>query len=253
MHYIDWQQSATARRRAASALKWSIGVTLALYLIPFGALLAYPLLLLSTIFHELGHGLLAIITGGDFKSLTIFADGSGVATHTSTGSATGEALTAAGGLVGPAVVAGLAFAASRSTRGARVFLVGTSAALVLALATVVHGAFAIGFTGVVAATALWLGVRCSPATAQFGAVFGATQLALSVFSRGDYLFTASASTGIGVMPSDTAAMAEALGGTYWLWGIACGLFSVAVLALGATWYLRALEAPARPGLRIPTP
>ena len=68
-------------------------------------------------------------------------------------------------------------------------------------------------------------------------VFFAVQLALSVFSRGDYLFTPVARTAEGNMPSDVGQMADALWLPYWFWGLVCGAFSVAVLvvALWAYW------------------
>jgi hypothetical protein len=68
---------------------------------------------------------------------------------------------------------------------------------------------------------------------------------LSVFSRGDYLFTDVARTQNGAMPSDVANMANALFLPYWFWGAACGLFSVAMLALGAWFFLRGLGAMGR--------
>ena len=46
---------------------------------PFGALLLYPFTILSTWFHEMGHGLSAILMGERFDSLVIYPDGSGVA------------------------------------------------------------------------------------------------------------------------------------------------------------------------------
>lgn len=243
MQYLDWLENAAARRRAASALKWSIGLTAALYLIPFGSLIAYPLLLLSTLFHELGHGVVAMLTGGSFESLAIYGDGSGVASHRSSGGDLVHAATAAGGLVGPAIVAALAFVAGRSTRGARGFLIVVGALLLVALAMVVRNGFGVAFTGIVAAAMLWLGIRGDKSSVQLGVVFLATQLALSVFSRADYLFTGVAVTGGGTMPSDTAVMATALGGTYWMWGLACGAFSLAVLAGGVVWFLRVLGEP----------
>ncbi|MBK6922460.1 MAG: M50 family metallopeptidase [Deltaproteobacteria bacterium] len=241
----DWLEDAAARRRARAALKWSVVLTLALYLIPFGALLAYPLLLLSTLFHELGHGVAAMLTGGRFESLVMYADGSGVASHSGSGGAVTHAITAAGGLLGPAIVAAIAFASGRSRRGARAFLWLTAIGLVLALALFVRNGFGIGFTAVVAGVLVWLAVRGNAASAQLGAVFLATQLALSVFSRADYLFTDVAATAVGNMPSDTAVIAQALGGTYWIWGLVCGLFSLAVLAAGVLWFLRAFREPAR--------
>src|SRR5690349_11809791 len=135
VHHLDWLENAAKRRRARQALLWSVGLTLALYLIPFGQLLAYPLMLLSTLFHELGHGIAAVAVGGSFESLVIFADGSGVAQHGGSTSSAGHALVAAGGLVGPAIVAAIGFVVGRSARGARVFLgvLGLGLALVTVL------------------------------------------------------------------------------------------------------------------------
>jgi hypothetical protein len=170
-----------------------------------------------------------------------------VASHRGSGGGSVRALTAAGGLVGPAVVAAMAFMAGRSARGARVFLLTIGLALAITLALVVRNGFGVVFTGAVVVAALGLGVRGSAGTAQLGCVFLATQLALSVFSRADYLFTDVAVTGGGTMPSDTAVIAASVGGAYWMWGLACGAFSLAVLGAGAAWFLRVLADPA-PGL-----
>lgn len=41
--------------------------------------LVFPFRLLTTIIHELGHGLAALLTGGQFINFVVFADGSGLA------------------------------------------------------------------------------------------------------------------------------------------------------------------------------
>src|SRR5690606_32428044 len=63
----DWMTNAAARRRTKAALVWSIVLTVALYLVPFGQLIGYPLVLLSTLVHEVGHGLAAVLVGGTFE------------------------------------------------------------------------------------------------------------------------------------------------------------------------------------------
>jgi hypothetical protein len=246
VHHLDWLENAAKRRRARQALLWSVGLTIALYLIPFGQLLAYPLMLLSTLFHELGHGIAAVAVGGSFESLAIFADGSGVAQHRGGASGAGHALVAAGGLVGPAIVAAIGFVVGRSARGARAFLGVLGLGLAVVIVLVVRNPFGIVFTSAVVVALFAIAWRTQAATAQLALVFVSTQLALSVFSRGDYLFTEVATTGAGTMPSDTAQMAVALGGPYWVWGLACGAFSIAVLAAGVAWFLRVLRDPPRP-------
>ena len=46
--------------------------------LPAVGILGHVLLLFSTLTHEMGHGLMAMLVGGDFKSLVINWDGSGV-------------------------------------------------------------------------------------------------------------------------------------------------------------------------------
>jgi hypothetical protein len=125
------------------------------------------------------------------------------------------------------------------------------------LVLVVRGWFAFGF---VAAVALALGAAArprSPWLGRFVLVFAAVQLALSVFTRGDYLFTPVAHTSAGPMPSDVAQMADALWLPYWFWGALCGLVSVGVLLLGLWSYLRGplglarLRGARRPAGRLP--
>ena len=227
---------------AIAVLVACIACSLALPHIPGGRWAWWPLMLLSTLVHELGHGLAAVFVGGDFISLEMFADGSGVAATAHSGGRTASAIISTGGLVGPAIVACGLFFAARTERRARIALGVLSGVLVVALVLVVRNLFGVAYvlvlSGLLAAV-----VRFGSAwVARFGLVFLAVQLSVSVFSRGDYLFTPVARTGAGNMPSDVALIADALLLPYWLWGGLCGLFSVAVLVLGMWLYLRPAEA-----------
>ncbi len=227
---------------AIAVLLACIVCSLALPHIPGGRWAWWPLMLLSTLVHELGHGLAAVFVGGDFVSLEMFADGSGVAATAHSGGRTARAVISTGGLVGPAIVACGLFFAARTERRARVALGVLAGVLLLALVLVVRNLFGVAYvlvlSGLLAAV-----VRFGSAwAARVGLVFLAVQLSLSVFSRGDYLFTPVARTGAGNMPSDVALIADALLLPYWLWGGVCGLFSVAVLVLGMWLFLRPMEA-----------
>lgn len=240
----DWMASSAARHRTKAALVWSIVLTVALYLVPLGELVGYPLVLLSTLVHEVGHGLAALAVGGRFERFVMFADASGMAYSTGVEPGWPQALVAAGGLVGPALAAAVAFVAARRAGWSRGFLVAASIVGVALLVLVVRNPFGIGFVGVLVTLLGWLGLRAAASTAQVAVAFVAVQLSLSVFSRGDYLFVEQAHTGAGVAPSDVALMASALGGPYWAWGLCCGAFSVLVLVLGA-WAFTAALSPAR--------
>jgi hypothetical protein len=223
--------------RAGRALLVAVLATAVLYVIPYGHLVGYPLVLLSTIVHEMGHGVAGLLVGGHFDSFVVGADGSGLAHVTGYNSRLAVAFVSAGGLCGPACAAALAFVAARSPRGARLAMLAGGGLLALSLLLVVRNLFGWLAVGGVAAALLWVGAKAHAETAQSVLVFLAVQLSLSVFSRGDYLFTDTAKTVGGTYPSDVANMATALFLPYWFWGALCGAFSIAVLALGARTYL----------------
>lgn len=224
--------------QARVVLLVSLGVTALLYLIPFFGPLAYPFMLLSTVAHEMGHGLMALLVGGSFQRFEMWADGSGVAHVASPANALGRALVSAGGLVGPAVVAAAGFAWARTVRGARVCLLAFAFILAVALLLVVRGFFGFFFVALVAACCAAVALKATAEVAQLVLVFFSVQLALSVFSRGSYLFTPVAETANGRMLSDVGQIAQALFLPYWFWGALCGLLSIFVLAYGLKLYWR---------------
>ncbi len=229
--------SETARARLLLLL--SVVVTALLYVVPYGHTVAYPLILLSTLVHELAHGITAILVGGSFESFRMFKDGSGVAQWSGNVGRIDQALVAAGGLVGPAVGAALCFICARRKGTARLCLGGIGVALVLAEILVVRNLFGLVFVGIVAAICLGIAWRGGAQLIQLTLAFFAVQLALSVYSRGDYLFTRWAETSAGKMPSDVEQMAVALGvGPYWFWGGVCAAFSIVVLIAGSWYFIR---------------
>ena len=224
--------------RARLVLVASVSLTALLYLVPYGRVVAYPLMLLSTLAHEMGHGVAAMLVGGSFERFVMWPDGSGMAVWSGSGGALSRAWVAAGGLVGPAVAAAVGFAVGRTIRGARGALTGLAVILALALVLVVRNLFGFFFVAVLLAGCVLATRKASGEIAQLLLIFLAVQLALSVFSRGDYLFTATAETAAGVMPSDVGQMAAALFLPYWFWGLLCGAVSVAVLIYGIRAYWR---------------
>ncbi|CAN5152688.1 M50 family metallopeptidase [soil metagenome] len=227
-------------RQARRVLLASLTITALLYVIPGGTLLGYPLLLLSTFVHEMGHGIAALLVGGRFVELQVFADGSGVALTITSGGSAQRAMVAAGGLVGPAVAAAIGFTLARRARVARITLLAGGILLVIASVlwarSLVGWLVAIGLIGL--SLAIGLGIK-QDHWSQLWLVFLSVQMGLSVFSRSEYLFSRGAQTGAGFGLSDSAMIADALVGPYWFWGAVCGLFSVAVLGYGSWLYLRA--------------
>lgn len=238
------------QRQALHALLFAAGLSLALYLLPLWipslVWLGWPLLLLSTLFHELGHGLTALLVGGGFEALRIYPDGSGVATTLSDGSRTMLAAVAAGGPLAPPLVALLLFLAARRASTARIALWLLCGLLALALPLWLRNLFGAGFVLVLLVLLGLLAARASAGLAQIAVCFLAIELSLAAFSRADYLFTAEARTGLGTMPSDTALIAQALWLPHWFWGAGIALLSLLVLGIGLVAFARALRRDAAP-------
>jgi len=227
--------------RARLALLLTVGITLALYFVPYGDRIAYPLLLISTLVHELGHGVTAMLVGGHFDRFVMNWDGSGMAIwHSTSVGRLGHAAVSAGGLVGPAVAAAVCFAFARRPSRARICLGAFGFLLLLAELLVVRNGFGLVFVGAFAAACLVIAFAASEQVAQISLVFLAVQLALSVYSRGDYLFMESAglsAQGV-VLPSDVKQMEMAIGLRYWVWGGLCAGFSALVLIIGGWYFVR---------------
>jgi hypothetical protein len=226
-----------ATGRAQRVLAISVVVTAVLYAVPFGHTLAWPLVLVSTLAHELGHGFAAALLGGRFEALRLNADASGVALWRGAFGRFATATVAGAGLIGPAVAAFVLLLLGRTTPRARYALGVLGAALVLIALLLTRNAFGIVFILALAAALLLIATR-APRFAQTAVLLLAVQLALSVFSRGDYLFTNVALTSAGPMPSDVAVMSDALFLPYWLWGLFCGAVSVGLLVLGGSMFFR---------------
>ena len=231
--------------RSRALLVFAILATVVLYIVPYGHTIGYPLVLLSTYAHEMGHGLAAIIVGGRFESFRMYMDGSGVAQSMGHFGRFDSAFISAGGLVGPAILGGIFFRFSARPKAARFGLFCFGLAMLISCVWVVRGWFGWFFVGSVGMFNLLVALHSAPLVSQAFVAFLGTQLALSVFSRGDYLFTDVAVTGNGssTSPSDVAHMAEALFLPYWFWGALCGLFSVMVLIVGFASFWKATEPP----------
>ena len=180
--------------RARWFLLGSVLVTGTLYTIPYGWYVAYPLVLLSTYVHEIAHGLAAALVGGQFDSLVIHADGSGVASTSGNSGRFAFAFVAGAGLVGPAGGGAAFLILASRPKLARVGLGLFALLSAVALIWVVRNIFGWFFVGLLAAGCGGAAWRGTAQIAQAVVAFLGVQLALSVFSRADYLFTEVATT-----------------------------------------------------------
>jgi hypothetical protein len=204
--------------------------------VPFGRLILYPFTLLSTWVHEMGHGVAALVGGGRFSSLEIFANASGLA-HVTYAPGWPDALTSLGGLVAPPLVGAAIILAARGPRRARVVLLGLGAAIAASTAIWVRSPAGWVALPLVAAAIVWAGLRFGPERRLVAAQFLGVVLALDTWTRLDYLFVKTAHVGGQERASDIARFAEVVGGPYLVWGLLVAALSLGAvaLALWLTW------------------
>ena len=209
---------------------WLIGaavVTILLWQVPYGDYILYPFSILATWFHEMGHGLAAILLGGNFRRLEIFADGSGVAYH-SGGlflGRIGRALVAAGGPMGPPIAGAILILVSRSFKAASFSLKILGGFLLFSVLIWVRSPFGIVAILLLGLIIFGIGLKANRWFQGFSIQFLGVQACISTYHQLDYLFTPTAGP-LGL--SDTGQMQQQLFLPYWFWG---GLMAIASLLI----------------------
>ena len=226
-------------RRAWTLAALAVGSIL-LWQTHWGSLLLYPFTILATWFHEMAHGLAAILAGGRFEQLAIYRDGSGVALALMPGDASlfSSAFVSAAGPLGPPVIGALLIVASRSRRATLVALGLLAGALVLS--TLVWVRSTVGWLvlpgfALVLAGAVWRG---SPKVREFVVQLLGVQAAISSWHDLGYLFSDGGMVAGQPQRSDTAAIADSLLLPYWFWGGTISLAIVALIAASLRFALR---------------
>ena len=205
--------------------------SLMLWQTPFGALLLYPFTILTTWFHEMGHGVAVIFMGERFEQLAIYPDGSGVALSqvSATRSVVQDAIIAAGGPIGPALAGAALIASSRTLRGTRIALAVLGAALLVTTVIWVRS-----LTGWLVLPAMGVAIlavarNANPDQQRFAIQLLGVQAIISVWTQSGYLFTRGGTLGGLPQVSDTEAIAQALLLPYWFWGVVLSAINVALL------------------------
>jgi hypothetical protein len=224
----------------------SLGLFLLQAVLPQMAWLAWPLLWLSTLFHELGHGVAAIAVGGELRQLAVYADGSGVAAHIGAYSSLERAVIAAAGPLGAPLAGLLLFLSLGHRLAARVLLLALGLLLAVALLMWVRNGFGLLLVAVAAALSILVALRAGERLLYLVVAFVAVEMSLSSFGRLDTLFSPTARTGSGDLPSDSAQIASALVLPYWFWGAVLAAASVLIVVAGLLQALRLSRASSAP-------
>lgn len=227
------------RRRIALMVGIAVA-SVGLWQTQVGGMVLYPFTILATWFHEMGHGLAALLTGSRFDHLMIFSDGSGYASFLRPvdGWRITGALIAAAGPLGPAVAGSLLIVASRTPESSRRALMWLGGSLMLSTFIWVRSLTGWLLLPFIAGAILGISAWGSPATRRFAVQLLGVQACISVWRQFDYLFSSGGSVGGRLERSDTAAMQDALLLPYWFWGAAISLVIVAMLWISLRSTLR---------------
>jgi hypothetical protein len=237
--------SSGASSTPALAMLVAVAVIVVLRYWWHGRVLLYPLTLFATWVHEMGHGVTAILVGGSFDRLEIFADASGLARSRFPGGLS-SALVSLGGLLAPPLVGCGILLLSRSARLARALLYVLIAAMLISLViwvrTLVGVVLLVPLAGL-----LWIVARkLSHGAGLFVLQLLGFALALDTVSGLDYLFKESVVIDGVRRTSDIGNVANVLGGPTIVWSVIVAGFSLSLVALTGWVALR------RAGRLVPT-
>lgn len=219
-------KAQTARSRGLLILLLAALAFLILNRVPFGHYIQWPFVIITTFVHEMGHGLIAIMTGGNLIQIEIYQDASGLA-RTETVVGWRQAAIAAGGLLAPSLIGGgFIIAGINRQSSSRVFLV-FSLFILISCFLWVRSAFGLLILLPTGALFLWLSQRGSAVMQHFIIQFIGVHMLVDTVTRSiSYLFSSNATVGGQSRHSDTAVIAQQLIGGHLLWASIIAVLSV---------------------------
>ncbi|MBW4668799.1 MAG: M50 family metallopeptidase [Cyanomargarita calcarea GSE-NOS-MK-12-04C] len=237
---IEWLQNQAPPTVKRMGLTWLIAAAIAtavLWQIPGGDYILYPFTILATWFHEMAHGLMAMLLGGQFQQLQIFSNGSGVASYAVPVSfdPIRRAIIAAAGPMGPPIAGAALILASRSFKIASLSLKILGGFLLLSTLIWVRSPFGFVLIPLLGLIILGISLKTPHWFQGFGIQFLGVQACVSTYHQLDYLFSYSAGS-LGI--SDTAQIQQNLLLPYWFWGGLMAIASLIILvqSLRVTYY-----------------
>lgn len=212
-------QTNSEKKKALLGLLIFAVITAIMWQFTAGRYVLYPFTILGTWFHEMAHGLTAMLLGGSFHQLEIYSNGSGLAMHSGSllfGSV-GSAIVAAAGPIGPTVAGSLFILSSQNQKTAKVALIILGLLLVISPVIWIRSIF--GFLIILGfgLATLIIAFQGKKQLRSFAVQFLGVQAILSLYLSVGYLFSRGAVVGGRTYLSDTAVIQEHLFLPYWFW------------------------------------
>lgn len=251
---MNWQPPSFPPQRHVMTQQQQVGQliiagALVIFLpqLPLGNYVLYPFTILTTWFHEMGHGLAGLALGWEFERLVLLPDGSGYAESyaPSEPGVLATALISLGGPLGPSAIGAALIAATRHARWWRPALYALAGMILLSTLIWVRSTVGFLVLPLIAASLVGVALRARPGLVRFAVQFLGVLGALSMLRDWHYLFSYSAVIGGRPMLSDTGALEEALWLPYWLWAIVIVAISGAMVGAALKFALAEDGGPHR--------
>lgn len=218
-------------------------ITIVLWNFPIGYYILYPFTILGTWFHEMSHGLTAIIMGANFNRLQLYPNGSGVAQFSYSSlflGRLGNAIIAGAGPIGPTLAGTLFFFASLKPKWSKSSLIILSLIMLISLVLWVRPVFSIGFFMILIFLMIffYISIRTKAEIQSIILQFLGVQAFASVYMSIGYLFSSGGVVGESSFSSDTQVIADNLLLPYWFWAILLLAFSVYMFYLSSKAILK---------------
>ena len=212
---------------------------------PFLGNIRYPFILLGTWFHEMGHGITALILGGKFNYLEIYSNGGGVAyTSYQTNKLflpynITRALVAFGGLIGPCIMGGIQIISATNQKFSKWILITLVLSIIISLIFWVKSTIGIIVLALISIALSIIIYLKKPRLINWTVLFLGLQSTLSTYLQLDYLFTSSFERNGKNNISDTQTIADSLFGNHWFWAVFVILVSIIIILWKSySYYLR---------------
>jgi len=208
-------------------------ITAVIWQFDFGKIILYPFTILGTWFHEMGHGIAALIMGGNFHSLEIYENGSGLASFSGPLYFGGlsNAFVAASGPLGPTIAGTFLILLSKSAKRSRLVILLLSIVFVISVILWVRSWFGIGIILLFAIILFFISIKANDTSQLYTLRFLGVQAFASLYMNIGYLFTGGGTVNGQVFSSDTNVISQYLLLPYWFWGGVIVLISFLLIYL----------------------
>lgn len=203
--------------------------TVLLWQVPTGRYILYPFTILGTWFHEMGHGLMALLLGANFRRLILRSNGDGIAYFSYRRGCLllgpiGRVFIAAAGPMGPPIIGAGMIVASRDLQSSHRLLTILGIFMLITVVVWVRNAFGVLVMTAIAIAILLIATQASLSIQALVIQIIGVQACVSTFRDFNYLFRSHNGT------SDTARIAQILFLPYWFWGAVITTASILLLA-----------------------